>query len=119
VSQAFHGDLCAHANSANQAFWQLDFRPRALICLAYVLRLNLCEAFPRSWTLQGSQDGSDWVELHAVHDSQEFQRAGQLGVWCIDAPLMRWVSLVRVMLCDPAGPSQLNVNYVELYGYVK
>lgn len=122
LSQAFHSSLCAHANLSDSAFWQLDFKPRKLVCLQYVFGVNQSRSFPRSWRLQGSNDPNAcvWQDLHTVSDSEVFQRQGQCGAWPIQQPVMEFFSSIRLIMAGPAsdGGSVLNVNYMELYGYL-
>ena len=120
LSHAFHSNLCAHSSMSSNAFWQLDFHPRELVCLQYVVGVNQSTGFPRSWRLEGSQDGIEWRDLHVVKNSQFFQRKGQAGAWSIQQPLLEFFSRIRLTMAGPAadGGTVLNVNYVELYGYV-
>eukprot|EP00892_Ulva_mutabilis_P004738 jgi/Ulvmu1/2636/UM014_0088.1 len=120
TGRVYHGEQCAHANSAGEAFWQVNLQGRAVVCLEYVIRVNDSSAFPRSWVLQGWQDGASWVDLHTVYNSFHFQCKGQYGVWHVEHPIMQPVSSIRLLMLGRAsnGSAVLNVNFIELYGYL-
>lgn len=120
TSRVYHGDQCAHPNSAGETFWQVDLKRHTVVCLEYVLRVNDSGAVPRGWVLQGANDAATWTDLHRVSDSTFFQSKGQYGVWRVEQPVMRPFSSIRLLLVGAAsnGSPVLNVNFIDLYGYL-
>lgn len=124
-SRAFHPRVCAQPRAASgqvEAFWSVDIGPHhSLACNHYTLRMNDSTDFPRSWCLQASDDGVQWVVLRQHDGDESMTRSGQFCSWPVQQKGLQFYQKFRVMLTGQTseGTRVFNVNFLELYGYLR
>lgn len=105
------------------SWWLLDLGERhRLVCNYYSMRHDGSQAFARSWVLQASVDGEQWVDLRQhLHDTT-LKLPGQYGSWPVSGPQAAApFRLFRVLMVGPSAdahsPHNLSVSNLEFYGY--
>jgi len=130
VSRNFVRFLCAGPkfmpSGRMETWWALDLGPGTrLACNHYTVRADESEAFPRSWSLQGSADGERWATLREHRGDRSLCLKGQYASFPVTSVESRTpVRYFRLLMTGPhACPGQepeahLHVGGIELYGHL-
>lgn len=128
VSRAFQATSFAGPrveDGQNSAWWMIDIgQDHQLMCNYYTLRQDGSSTYMRSWSFQGSMDGTNWTNLRNHENDQTICKPGQFASWSIVGPLaLLPFRYFRVILKGPAtGESNvwnLCLCFIELYGFFR
>ncbi|KAK9135702.1 hypothetical protein Syun_015032 [Stephania yunnanensis] len=90
VSRAYQATSYAGpriADGKQCAWWMVDVgKDHQLMCNYYTLRQDGSTAFPRTWALQGSCDGRNWIDLRVHENDPTICKPGQFASWPIHGP---------------------------------
>lgn len=107
------------------SWWKIDLgESHQLMCNHYTLRQDGSVNYIRSWSLQGSTDDRNWLDLRIHQNERTLSRPGQFASWPIHTANAHLpFRYFRVILTGPASsnshPWNLCICYIELYGYLK
>ncbi|MCO5582625.1 hypothetical protein L7F22_036523 [Adiantum nelumboides] len=107
------------------SWWKIDLgESHQLMCNHYTLRQDGSVNYIRSWSLQGSSDDRNWLDLRVHQNEKTLSRAGQFASWPIHSASARLpFRYFRILLTGPMSssshPWNLCLCYIELYGYLK
>jgi hypothetical protein len=120
----FAGPRREGPGSQLSAWWALDLGPGTrLVCNYYTLRADGSADFLRSWVLQGSGDGSIWVDLSRHLNDRTIKLPGQYASWPVvghTATLPYRFFRILLVGPNPEAPNAYHValSYLELYGWL-
>ncbi|KAI5075302.1 hypothetical protein GOP47_0009378 [Adiantum capillus-veneris] len=107
------------------SWWKIDLgESHQLMCNHYTLRQDGSVNYVRSWSLQGSSDDRNWLDLRIHQNEKTLSRAGQFASWPIHSANAHLpFRYFRIILTGPTSsssrPWNLCICYTELYGYLK
>lgn len=105
------------------SWWKIDLGENSqLMCNHYTIRQDGSLNYIRSWSLQGSTDDRNWLDLRVHHEEKTLSQAGQFASWPIHSANARVpLRFFRIILTGPTSssshPWNLCICYIELYGY--
>jgi hypothetical protein len=111
--------------TGTSAWFAIDLGPsRALICTHYMLTLDKSQGNElRWWSLQGSHDGEDWIDLKRHEGDTRLSFPGQTEAWTVDRIFQTGCRHLRVILHSPArGGRQtprLALSRFEFFGKLR
>lgn len=112
-------------DGSNFSWWMVDIgQDHQLMCNYYTLRQDGSATYFRSWALQGSIDGENWIDLSVHKDDRTICQPGQFASWPIQGPTsLLPFRFFRVTLTGPttsqSNPWNFCICFIELYGYFR
>jgi hypothetical protein len=113
----------AHYNPEPHENWiQFEFVHRSVILSGYSLRSG-GSSHPKSWSIQGSNDGVEWKVIHEVGDCALLDAPRKTATFQIEnsdnAPfrLIRYVRSANLS-ADPLRHYRINLKAIEFFGSV-
>jgi hypothetical protein len=111
-----------HTNNTPNSWVSYDFQRMKVIVTSYSIRSRPESAshFPLSWILEGSRDGTNWVELDRRENDSTFKQASQIAHFeCrrTDSQAMRMIRL-RLTGKNSHGYDFLCISGFEVFGRV-
>ena len=105
---------------AHGAWLAVDLRGKKVVPSGYMLSQynGGSGAFPRNWSLEGSNDGATWILLKAHANDQTFNATTWTAYWPIPIDVNKAYSHFRVVLTGTNSSNNvwLFTSCIELYG---
>ena len=116
VAHTHEGDgVTQWSRGASDAWFIIDLKELLLVPTHYCYRGDFsgAQSQPRTWELQGSTDGLNWVTLRRHVKDQSVTR-GTCGSWHVDGEKKGAYSMFRIL--NQGSPNRLCCSGFELYG---
>lgn len=100
------------------SWFELDFRRYRVCPTHYALRHYASwdtEAL-RTWVLDGSEDGIDWVRLSSIENDTSLDKAGATHTWPVSAQATKGL-FFRYLRLRQTGPNSNDHHYLALSGF--
>ena len=102
-----------------ESWWTVDLK-HGLRCTRYAVRHDGSSDYLRSWSFQGSVDGTSWVALDEHTDDATIRMPAQWASWPVRDVRRRTFRYFRILQTAPSNgapnPMHLSLDHLELYG---
>ncbi|GAX79048.1 hypothetical protein CEUSTIGMA_g6488.t1 [Chlamydomonas eustigma] len=102
-----------YINGQAVTWWNVDLGPcHKLILNYYTLRHDASPDFPRNWVIQGSSEGSEWIDLRRHRSDVSIRKPGQSMSWPVLGPAASTpYQSFRILLEGPTADSTASLSY--------
>ena len=114
---------CSMTNQTkNSNYILIEFTDRFVFPTWYIIRSSYSNIkYLKSWVLEGSLTGKEWVELHSMYNSTQLNRYAYKGYKLLNNGPFRFFKLVQTGPNDGETLNEIyrfRVSYLELFGYI-